>query len=96
MCDYFALCANEPEGFVQNPIVGPVLTCARCAARMEQELVLPIFDPKLSGEFAADSGLAHNTCTTCLTSITEVDGIWYHDHGDSHGLAQHLARPSKR
>lgn len=54
------------------------------------------FDTQLREEFAEDSDLAHDTCTTCLTSITEVDGIWYHDHGDGHGLAQHLARPSKR
>lgn len=55
-----------------------------------------MFDTQLREEFAEDSDLAHDTCTTCLTSITEVDGIWYHDHGDGHGLAQHLARPPRR
>jgi len=36
--------------------------------------------------------LARDVCSTCLVAISELDGIWYHD--DTHGLAEHLARPS--
>jgi hypothetical protein len=31
-CRYFALCDRPAEGFVPNPVLGPVPCCARCAA----------------------------------------------------------------
>lgn len=39
MCDYFAACENLPNGVADNPIMGRVATCTRCATRMEQELL---------------------------------------------------------
>lgn len=30
-CQYFALCTNEAEWMIPNPMVGDVPTCQRCA-----------------------------------------------------------------
>jgi len=65
-----------------------------CTAVLADEA--KVFDDEILESIAADSVLEHSTCMTCLTGVTELDGIWYHDLGDGHGLAQHLARPSKR
>lgn len=35
VCEYFALCTNTATTAIENPILGSVPTCARCAAKVE-------------------------------------------------------------
>ena len=37
-CQAFALCDRPAEGAVEHPVLGAYLSCARCAARLEQTL----------------------------------------------------------
>lgn len=32
-CEWFALCENPATGTIDHPILGPVPTCDRCAAK---------------------------------------------------------------
>lgn len=41
MCQYFALCENEAEGTVENPVLGAVPACQRCADRVGARLEAP-------------------------------------------------------
>lgn len=43
-CEWFALCANDAEGAVMHPILGPVPTCRRCADKMDQTLIPATFE----------------------------------------------------
>jgi hypothetical protein len=38
-CAYFALCENLAHGTVEHPILPPVPTCRRCAAKVEAALI---------------------------------------------------------
>lgn len=37
-CQYYALCRNPADGTTPHPILGPVPTCARCAAKHDLTL----------------------------------------------------------
>lgn len=37
-CQYFLLCDRPAVGTIDNPFLGPVPSCERCATRMEQKL----------------------------------------------------------
>lgn len=43
MCDYFLLCENEPDGFADNPILGPVKTCQRCADKVGVDIAVEYY-----------------------------------------------------
>lgn len=34
-CEWFARCTRTAAGFVAHPIIGPVPTCAECAAKLD-------------------------------------------------------------
>jgi hypothetical protein len=33
-CEWFALCTNTTDTYIEHPILGPVPCCARCAAQV--------------------------------------------------------------
>ena len=39
VCGQFALCDRIADGYVEHPVLGPVPTCRRCAAKSGGELV---------------------------------------------------------
>lgn len=39
MCEWFALCDNEANGYVDHPILGSVQTCSDCAGKFDLDLV---------------------------------------------------------
>lgn len=87
-CNWFALCPNQADGYVEHPVLGKVPTCRDCAERFELALRGYPTEPgyKIS-VFSDEDGLYAVTHDDAVVgSVWEDGGAWYWGaDGASHG-----------